>query len=369
MSAPASRSTTQESHGAVAYSPDAWDSPTHSYSDAGSPASPSDSVSSPPTTPPSSDSESELLSSPKPSFKARAHVPRPRNAFIVFRSHFYREAKAQSSDINQNTLSCEAALVWKSLSDEEKEPFVRQAEEEKLLHYKLYPDYIYTPLNKVAKPKRAQRAKPNPPKKQPSRKLKKSLPLSPRALHRVSEQRPLAPRSRRPSASRSSASSSSSRSTRPVDSEMPLSNFNQVEKNVKRVDGDSSEQSDQADVQFGIAPGLIHSPIREDETNAAYVCSSMYLDVPAPLTMTIDSSYPSWFYGEHIPGVPDTGVHAGWNPVQMTLDAYSDRYLYNGYNEVDAYSQFIRYDAMNRPTLVQGLVYPIFDQDGVWNGL
>jgi len=124
------------------------DSPPPSYSDIGSPANPSAYIAAP------HPAESDPISS-RSSSKSQAHVPRPRNAFIIFRSHYYMRAKATQTGINQNSLSCAAASAWKALSDDEKRPYRRQAEEEKLMHYRKHPNYVYTPINKAAK--RAQR--------------------------------------------------------------------------------------------------------------------------------------------------------------------------------------------------------------------
>lgn len=103
------------------------------------------------TSPASSYATTSSRSSPK----TQPHIPRPRNAFIIFRSHYYMRAKATQTGINQNSLSCAAASAWKALSDEEKRPYRRQAEEEKLIHYRKHPNYVYTPVNKALK--RAQK--------------------------------------------------------------------------------------------------------------------------------------------------------------------------------------------------------------------
>jgi len=127
------------------------DSPPPSYSDIGSPASPSAYI----ATPHRAESDPDLSISSRSSSKAQTHIPRPRNAFIIFRSHYYMRAKATQTGINQNSLSCAAASAWKALSDDEKRPYRRQAEEEKLMHYRKHPNYVYTPINKAVK--RAQR--------------------------------------------------------------------------------------------------------------------------------------------------------------------------------------------------------------------
>jgi len=41
--------------------------------------------------------------------------------------------------------------MWKSMTEEEKAPFIKSAEKDKRLHMKLYPDYIYAPVSKKKK--------------------------------------------------------------------------------------------------------------------------------------------------------------------------------------------------------------------------
>ena len=75
----------------------------------------------------------------------KEHIPRPRNAFILFRSHFALNCRAR----HQNVVSCDAAEAWNKLSDEGKLPFKLQAEEEKRAHRRKYPHYTYMPGTKA----------------------------------------------------------------------------------------------------------------------------------------------------------------------------------------------------------------------------
>ncbi|KAH9477938.1 Transcription factor SOX-11 [Psilocybe cubensis] len=76
------------------------------------------------------------------------HIPRPRNAFIFFRS-WYVDSMRASKEVQQHELSKQAGKVWKNMSDEEKKPFLRFAAIEKQEHYAMYPDYVYSPSAKV----------------------------------------------------------------------------------------------------------------------------------------------------------------------------------------------------------------------------
>ncbi|KAF7335618.1 putative transcription factor SOX-14 [Mycena venus] len=92
------------------------------------------------------------------------HIPRPRNAFICFRSEYVKAPKGAS--VNQTVLSCGAAEVWRGMDDEERAPFVLMAQEEKEEHARMYPNYRYAPgstsgasrKNKKPKPAASRRA-------------------------------------------------------------------------------------------------------------------------------------------------------------------------------------------------------------------
>lgn len=85
------------------------------------------------------------------------HIPRPRNAFICFRSAYILSQRAKSAssitsgsrpsgpENQQNELSKHAGLVWNEMSDEERQPYVTMALEEKMLHHLMYPNYVYAP--------------------------------------------------------------------------------------------------------------------------------------------------------------------------------------------------------------------------------
>lgn len=70
------------------------------------------------------------------------HVPRPRNAFFIFRSMRAREVKVFC---HQSEFSKLVAEDWKKMSEEEKAFFVKEATLERAEHKKKYPDYKYQP--------------------------------------------------------------------------------------------------------------------------------------------------------------------------------------------------------------------------------
>lgn len=91
-------------------------------------------------------------------------VPRPRNAFILFRQHYHKiifkeqseillknketppndEVSVDSFKLN-STVSKAIGLKWKNLSEDERSHWVGLAEKEKIEHSLKYPDYKYVP--------------------------------------------------------------------------------------------------------------------------------------------------------------------------------------------------------------------------------
>ncbi|PPQ79783.1 hypothetical protein CVT25_003101 [Psilocybe cyanescens] len=100
------------------------------------------------------------------------HIPRPRNAFIFFRSAYISSARASGKG-QQNELSKHAGKVWNNMSLEEKKPFCELAAMEKEQHYAKFPDYVYSPGMK-ASPKPSSSRKITGASKSPEKKRKMS---------------------------------------------------------------------------------------------------------------------------------------------------------------------------------------------------
>lgn len=58
-----------------------------------------------------------------------------------------------SSDNQQNELSKQAAKVWNKMDPELRKPYVEEARKEKEWHRRMYPDYMYSPVNANGKGK------------------------------------------------------------------------------------------------------------------------------------------------------------------------------------------------------------------------
>ncbi|KAJ7584421.1 hypothetical protein C8J56DRAFT_151766, partial [Mycena floridula] len=81
--------------------------------------------------------------------RSLSHPPRPSNKFMIFRSHYIKtmRKKSGSGSIEQNHLSKQAGIVWRSMTMAEQRPFEEKAEQEKRLHAIRYPNYKFNPGN------------------------------------------------------------------------------------------------------------------------------------------------------------------------------------------------------------------------------
>ncbi|CEQ42161.1 SPOSA6832_03957, partial [Sporobolomyces salmonicolor] len=91
--------------------------------------------------------------SPKKSHGRRVsvgHIPRPRNAFILFRSHAVSSGLIPRSMgiTDHKNISQIVGSVWRGLSGEERRRWDELAEEEKRAHREKYPDYVFKPKQK-----------------------------------------------------------------------------------------------------------------------------------------------------------------------------------------------------------------------------
>ena len=74
-----------------------------------------------------------------------SRVPRPRNAFILFRCDFVHQRKMNPNDSENDHVSRSAGHLWNRMTSEEKQPWLKMAEREKQRHATLYPNYKYAP--------------------------------------------------------------------------------------------------------------------------------------------------------------------------------------------------------------------------------
>lgn len=101
---------------------------------------------------PSSDRRAQRNRSRDPSW-----IPRPRNAFIIFRCEYSRkhsqaaqegDEESEAPNPTAKTLSKRAAEAWKELSASEKDIYKVLADKEREDHARLYPHYRFRPMRR-----------------------------------------------------------------------------------------------------------------------------------------------------------------------------------------------------------------------------
>lgn len=76
------------------------------------------------------------------------HIPRPPNAFILFRSSFIKSQHVSSEvETNHSTLSKIIGLTWKNLPDEERQIWHAQAKVALDEHKRKFPSYAFKPIH------------------------------------------------------------------------------------------------------------------------------------------------------------------------------------------------------------------------------
>ncbi|KAK7033377.1 hypothetical protein R3P38DRAFT_2922347 [Favolaschia claudopus] len=89
-----------------------------------------------------------------------AHPPqikKPRNSFLCFRSEYNKGYNRRSPDIvNQVNVSCDAAKVWASMGELERQPYINMAQAERAELAEVHPEYRFSSTSKK-KPKKSNR--------------------------------------------------------------------------------------------------------------------------------------------------------------------------------------------------------------------
>ncbi|CAL4131874.1 unnamed protein product [Meganyctiphanes norvegica] len=77
------------------------------------------------------------------------HVKRPMNVFMVWSQMERHKIVKYIPDMHNAEISKQLGKRWKMLSEEQKRPYIQEAERLRLLHLKEYPDYKYRPKKKT----------------------------------------------------------------------------------------------------------------------------------------------------------------------------------------------------------------------------
>ncbi|KAJ8033732.1 Transcription factor Sox-11-B [Holothuria leucospilota] len=80
---------------------------------------------------------------------SNGHIKRPMNAFMVWSQIERRKIMETMPDMHNAEISKQLGKRWKLLNDDQKTPYVEEAERLRQLHMQNYPDYKYRPRKKV----------------------------------------------------------------------------------------------------------------------------------------------------------------------------------------------------------------------------
>lgn len=117
-----------------------------------------------------SEEDAPRISATKPSHAKKrdaGHIPRPPNAFILFRSSFIKsESVPGNIEGNHSTLSKIIGIVWKTLPPAERQLWEKRAVQAQAEHRARYPDWRFRPgtnVDAIAKRKTKDKNKDRPP--------------------------------------------------------------------------------------------------------------------------------------------------------------------------------------------------------------
>ena len=101
--------------------------------------------------------------------KKENHIKRPMNAFMRWSQLERKKIIAMNPDAHNAEISKNLGKKWRTLSEEEKRPFIEEAEKLKILHLKEYPNYKYKPKKKIMPLHHSQKSHISKPRSQNSR--------------------------------------------------------------------------------------------------------------------------------------------------------------------------------------------------------
>ncbi|CCM06318.1 uncharacterized protein FIBRA_08570 [Fibroporia radiculosa] len=94
------------------------------------------------------------IRSPRGRAKEPGHIPRPPNAFVLYRAEQARLLKERPIENDQRKISEIVGAAWKSLDEEGKKPWRDHADFLKRMHALQHPNYRYRPVARTEKPRK-----------------------------------------------------------------------------------------------------------------------------------------------------------------------------------------------------------------------
>lgn len=82
---------------------------------------------------------------------SKEHIPRPPNAFMLYRSHMLKSRGTADPEKRQQNLSRIAGQLWRAMSKEDRAVWHEKAAEVQAAHYAKYPGYKFKPNRKSTK--------------------------------------------------------------------------------------------------------------------------------------------------------------------------------------------------------------------------
>ncbi|KAI0651422.1 hypothetical protein C8Q79DRAFT_34095 [Trametes meyenii] len=98
--------------------------------------------------------------------KSPDHIPRPRNAFMIFRSEHCTNVKESRVEHDHRMISKILGEVWRKLDDDKKDHYKQLAAKEKREHAIRYPNYRFSPQQRAEKAKKRKVKRNGPADKQ-----------------------------------------------------------------------------------------------------------------------------------------------------------------------------------------------------------
>ncbi|KAH9920272.1 high mobility group box domain-containing protein [Fomitopsis serialis] len=107
--------------------------------------------------------------------KGPDYIPRPPNAFILFRQTLFKQLKEGAIEHDQRLFSQIISTTWAELGAADKEVWYKQAADLKEAHTQKYPNYRFSPVVRMDKPRKRNVKRNGPKDKERCRRLGKLI--------------------------------------------------------------------------------------------------------------------------------------------------------------------------------------------------